>query len=107
MKSASLKRVNRRIKKWISNVNTKFVDNLFRKELSTYENLRTYIHIYEELFPKTSISELGIYIANSIFGLVLNAFWERVLQMYPYIKRLYIGIPLDAGTIFKLEHASV
>ena len=35
------------------------------------------VHIYEELFSKSMISELGIGIATSNFGMALNAFWKR------------------------------
>ena len=41
-----------------------------------------YVHIYEELFSKTLISEHGIVIATSIFEFVLNAFWNRALHIY-------------------------
>ena len=52
----------------------------FAKELFTYVYMHICVHTYEELFFKNMISELGIGIAASIFGLALNTFWKRTLQ---------------------------
>ena len=51
----------------------------FRKELLIYEWLCTYL--WRALF-QSMVSERGIGIATSIFGLVLNAFWKRALHIF-------------------------
>ena len=51
-----------------------------------------YIHVYEELFFQNMVSELGIYIATSIFGLALNTFWKRAIYMHEMRCRLAVGV---------------
>ena len=42
------------------------------------------MHVYmcEEVFPKNAIYQLGIYIWNPSFGMVLIVFWKRALHVY-------------------------
>ena len=44
-----------------------------------------YVHICEELFFQSVISEHGMAIATSSFGLALSAFGKRALHAYKYL----------------------
>ena len=49
--------------------------------------MHTYVDISEELYFQTMISELGIGIATSNFGLALNALWKKsssFIHLQPY-----------------------
>ena len=59
--------------------------------------MHIYVRVYEELFFQSMISEHGIAIATWIFGLVLNAFWKRALQMLRTL--------LNKCTRIKVEYA--
>ena len=58
----------------MSNLTIMFSKRAFHIWINAY----IYVQSYEELFSK---SELGIAIITSIFGIALNVFWKRALDM--------------------------
>ena len=88
VKSSFPKRVKRHSKKNVSNVNSKYVDWVLEKS-SSYVYIRIYLHIYEELFPKTRSLNLSLKIETFfIFYLFFNGVlrvWKRAHHVYIYI----------------------
>ena len=62
----------------ISNVNAKLTELLFIQI-----QIDSYIFICERSFPKHNQAKIGIDIWTLFFGMALNAFWKRALQIYP------------------------
>ena len=100
MKSSFPKRVKRHSRKWACNVNAKLIDYACEKSFSHRCHMHIYVHIYQALF-QNMVSNLGVGIANSIFGLALIAFWigaYRVLH--------FLGILLNATFFHRFENLS-